>query len=89
MVALAPRRIAFVLLGVCGLLNAARGADASAAPNILFLLSDDHSVPFPDCYGSRDVQTSNLDRLAAEGAYELLEHLARQPLNTSFAAKVY
>ncbi|MBN2450839.1 MAG: sulfatase-like hydrolase/transferase [Lentisphaeria bacterium] len=46
--------------------------DASAAPrasrpNILFLLSDDHSYPFVGCYGDTNVTTPNLDRLAAEG----------------------
>ncbi|NUQ63541.1 MAG: sulfatase [Pirellulales bacterium] len=36
-------------------------------PNILFLLSDDHSYPYLGCYGNPDVRTPNLDRLAAEG----------------------
>jgi arylsulfatase A-like enzyme len=38
-----------------------------AKPNILFLLSDDHSYPYLGCYGHPDVKTPNLDRLAAEG----------------------
>jgi arylsulfatase A-like enzyme len=36
-------------------------------PNVLFLLSDDHSYPFLSCYGNANVKTPNLDRLAAEG----------------------
>jgi N-sulfoglucosamine sulfohydrolase len=36
-------------------------------PNILFLLSDDHSYPYVGCYGSKDVRTPALDQLAAEG----------------------
>ena len=36
-------------------------------PNILFLLSDDHSYPYLGCYGNPDVKTPNLDRFAAEG----------------------
>lgn len=36
-------------------------------PNILFLLSDDHSYPFLSCYGDSNVKTPNLDRLAGEG----------------------
>jgi arylsulfatase A-like enzyme len=36
-------------------------------PNILFLLSDDHSYPYLGCYGNPDVQTPNLDRLASQG----------------------
>ena len=40
---------------------------AAEKPNVLFLLSDDHSYPYLGCYGSKDVRTPNLDRLAAQG----------------------
>ena len=36
-------------------------------PNVLMILSDDHSVPYLGCYGNRDMHTPNLDQLAAEG----------------------
>ena len=36
-------------------------------PNILFVLSDDHSYPFLSCYGDPNVRTPALDRLAADG----------------------
>lgn len=36
-------------------------------PNILFILSDDHSVPYLGCYGNPDLKTPNLDRIAEEG----------------------
>ena len=39
----------------------------AAPPNILFFLSDDHSVPFLNCYGQKEMKTPNLDKLAAEG----------------------
>ncbi len=39
----------------------------SDAPNIVFLFSDDHSVPDLGCYGNPVVHTPNLDRMAAEG----------------------
>jgi arylsulfatase A-like enzyme len=42
-------------------------AVAAEKPNILFLLSDDHSYPFAGCYGDENVDTPTLDRLAAEG----------------------
>ncbi len=42
-------------------------AGAAEKPNLLFLLSDDHSYPFVGCYGNGNVQTPALDRLAAEG----------------------
>ncbi len=40
---------------------------AAEKPNILFLLSDDHSYPYLGCYGNKDVHTPNLDRLASQG----------------------
>ncbi len=49
------------------LATAGEVAQQPARPNILFLLSDDHSYPFLSCYGSRNVNTPHLDRLAAEG----------------------
>lgn len=36
-------------------------------PNILLLLSDDHSYPFLSTYGNANVKTPTLDKLAAEG----------------------
>jgi len=42
-------------------------SSASAKPNILLLLSDDHSYPFLSCYDNQNVRTPTLDRLAAEG----------------------
>ena len=46
-----------------GLLSAA----APVKPNILFVLSDDHSYPFLGCYGDTNVRTPTLDAFAAEG----------------------
>ncbi|MBM3851661.1 MAG: arylsulfatase, partial [Verrucomicrobia bacterium] len=40
---------------------------ASTKPNILFVLSDDHSYPFLSCYGDTNVRTPALDQLAAGG----------------------
>lgn len=42
-------------------------ATPPARPNVLFVLSDDHSYPFLSCYGDTNVRTPTLDRLAAEG----------------------
>jgi N-sulfoglucosamine sulfohydrolase len=43
------------------------GFAAQQRPNILFVLSDDHSHPFIGCYGRKELKTPNLDRIAAEG----------------------
>lgn len=40
---------------------------AQKKPNVLFILSDDHSVPDLGCYGNPDVNTPNLDNLAKQG----------------------
>lgn len=40
---------------------------AEAKPNVLLILSDDHSYPHVGCYGNKDIMTPNLDRFAAEG----------------------
>ncbi|WP_373513723.1 sulfatase, partial [Persicitalea sp.] len=41
--------------------------NAESKPNILLILSDDHSVPYLGVYGNKDLQTPNLDKLAMEG----------------------
>lgn len=38
-----------------------------AQPNIVLILSDDHSYPFLGVYGNKDVRTPHLDQLAREG----------------------
>jgi phosphoglycerol transferase MdoB-like AlkP superfamily enzyme len=40
---------------------------AQKRPNVLFILSDDHSVPDLGCYGNPDLNTPNLDNLAKHG----------------------
>ena len=61
---LGGRQLLVLLVGVALVTSAARAAER---PNLLFLLSDDHSYPFVGCYGNGNVQTPTLDRLAAEG----------------------
>ena len=40
---------------------------AAGRPNVLFILSDDHSYPYLSCYGDGNVRTPVVDRLASEG----------------------
>jgi len=42
-------------------------AQTSRPPNILFILSDDHSAPYLGAYGADYMYTPNLDKFAREG----------------------
>ncbi len=59
-------RIATLPFVFCLLAQLAAGATATR-PNILLILSDDHSVPHLGCYGSPNAITPNLDAFAAQG----------------------
>ena len=52
------------LLAGCRTVGPQRGGKR---PNILFIMTDDHSAAAMSCYGSRINRTPNLDRLAQEG----------------------
>jgi N-sulfoglucosamine sulfohydrolase len=54
----------FPLIAVVTFAAAAHAADR---PNILLVLSDDHSVPHVGCYANPDIKTPNLDKFASEG----------------------
>lgn len=64
----------FILLGLClcvmELLEPVPGAAAHesiAAPNIILILADDLGYGSIGCYGSKDIRTPHIDRLAASG----------------------
>jgi len=50
---------------------------AAQRPNLLFLLSDDHSYPYLGCYGNKDVLTPNL---AGNKKYAQVERELKQAL---------
>src|SRR5690606_10433923 len=50
---------------ICGVL--APAATDAERPNILLILSDDHSAEHLGCYGSRNAVTPRIDALAAQG----------------------
>jgi arylsulfatase A-like enzyme len=60
-------RLCWFAAAGAGALASLEPASAAERPNILLLLSDDHSYPFVSAYGDTNVKTPALDRLAAEG----------------------
>ncbi|MEY4816381.1 MAG: hypothetical protein RLZZ162_3454 [Verrucomicrobiota bacterium] len=56
-----------LLFAVVLLAPLARLYSAEPKPNVLLILSDDHSYPHVGCYGNQDIMTPHLDRFAAEG----------------------
>ncbi len=52
-----------------GLVSSASASQATAGqrPNLVLILSDDHTAEFTGCYGNPVIRTPNLDRFAAEG----------------------
>jgi len=54
--------------GAAGASMFRNGADAARKTNIVFILTDDHGAWAMNCYGCAEIQTPNLDRLAAQGA---------------------
>lgn len=59
-------RLGLMLLMGCNLSSSLVAQDTPERPNVLFILSDDHSVPFLGAYGY-PVETPNLDAMAEKG----------------------
>ncbi|MEM0895377.1 MAG: sulfatase-like hydrolase/transferase, partial [Verrucomicrobiota bacterium] len=57
-------RILFALFSLLAFASPARTADK---PNILWIVGENFALDL-GCYGQKNVETPNLDRLAAEGA---------------------
>jgi arylsulfatase A-like enzyme len=54
-------------LSLAGLTNSGCGQTASAKPNIIYIMTDDLGYGDLGCYGQDQIQTPNIDKLAAEG----------------------
>lgn len=65
------RKLIYFFLAICLLLGNSLRAyplpDDPDRPNILLILSDDHSVPYLGVYGNPDLQTPHLNSLARRG----------------------
>ena len=48
-------------------LSSCTAVTARERPNIIFIMTDDHTTQAMSCYGGNLIETPNMDRLAAEG----------------------
>jgi len=61
------RALVTCIAGIFCFWNAALAADKSERPNVIVIMTDDMGYADLGCYGSRDIKTPHIDRLAAEG----------------------
>lgn len=64
---IARKRLVYLVLLLIAAACGQTPASEPQRPNILLLLSDDHSYPFVGCYDDPNVKSPGLDRLADEG----------------------
>ena len=69
---------------LCFFLPAISGAE-TRAPNIVFIFTDDLGYADIGCFGAKDIQTPNIDRLAREGT-RFTSFYAAQPVCTASRA---
>ncbi len=60
-------RMAALPLSVAALSGCGAAQEETRRPNIIIMMTDDHTCQALSCYDSRLVETPNLDRIAAEG----------------------
>ena len=58
---------ALSLLSIPLALSAQESADKQQRPNIVYIMTDDHTAQMMSAYDSRNISTPNLDRIAADG----------------------
>ncbi len=61
------RVVPFLLFFASALQIGGLSAESTTAPNILFILADDLGYGDLSCYGAPDIETPNIDRIAAQG----------------------
>ena len=60
-------KAAFTLPLAAAGMSACSGDAVQERPNIIFIMTDDHTTQAMSCYGGRLLETPNMDRIAEEG----------------------
>lgn len=63
----AQRSTFLALIGICALLASVASLPAADKPNFVLIFADDLGINDLSCYGRKDQNTPNLDRMASEG----------------------
>jgi arylsulfatase A-like enzyme len=61
------RELGFLVVSALCMVTSVSAQEKQSRPNILVILSDDHSARVTGCYGNKDVRTPNIDKLAGKG----------------------
>ncbi len=64
---MASSRLLALPLAAAALASCGQKEQEKKRPNILFIMTDDHTTQAMSCYGGRLIETPNMDRLAREG----------------------
>lgn len=71
--------ISRIVLLLCFLPLIGFAAGSKDKPNLIFILTDNHGAWTLGCYGNKDIQTPNLDRMASEGM-QFMRGMANNPV---------
>ena len=61
------KKYLYLCLPLIGAVNVCHAQEKVKRPNIIFMMTDDHTTQAMSCYGGKLIQTPNMDRIAHEG----------------------
>lgn len=61
------KSLPYLISAACTMTSLYADPSMDEQPNIILILSDDHSFPYLGCYGNPDLNTPNIDQIASNG----------------------
>jgi arylsulfatase A-like enzyme len=61
------KKYLYLCLPLIGAINVCHAQEKVKRPNIIFMMTDDHTTQAMSCYGGKLIQTPHMDRIAREG----------------------